>query len=124
MSIPHLVIGFPDPCRPILSTGLEFSTHQPAWLLYSGVYQPHYVVGTSLVFDKGIPDWAEFHALQADMRVATCNDKVGKIMSDTGELLYKKSIRSEKENFGDEECAFRFAERLNGRMYPIIGHIS
>ena len=67
-----------------------------------------------------ITDWSTLQALQADMRVSACNDKVRKVMSDTGLLLYEKSVRSEKDDLNDEGCLFRQTEKLNDLLYPVF----
>ena len=71
-------------------------------------------------FVKDITDWSTLQVLQADMRVSTCNDKVRKVMSDTGILLYEKSVRSEKDDLEDAECVLRHAEKLSDLFYPVI----
>ena len=72
-------------------------------------------------FEKDIPEWSALNVLQPDMLMASCNGKVKKVISDTGVLLYTKSARSEKEDFDDEACLFRFAEKLSEKFYPQIG---
>ena len=67
-----------------------------------------------------ITDWSTLQALQADLRVSSCNEKVRKVMSDTGLLLYEKSVRIEKDDLNDEGCLFRQTEKLSDLLYPVI----
>ena len=54
------------------------------------------------------------------MRAPKCNSEVKRIISETGVLLFEKSVRDEKGSLDDEECLFRHAEKLSVIAYPAI----